>query len=424
MRCSKFVRGLFATPAVKARRNNLRKQPELQPLEGRFLLTAIQPAAFGPAAIVESFEALQPGPNIDQPWASTGNAALVPGTETAYTFASGVTLTQPIPNNSDSAVVLDFAYSNLDATWGLSDETGDIDSPSQVPFGTAYLGWNMPSEGGSVEFTFPTDMSRVGAYAIAAYDATHSLDGLVTMSAYDANGTLLETVAVGPAHSSDWGTSFLGIENAAGIRKVTFNGDYMVLDGLTFERPGVPPTAVAGGPYTVVAGQTVTLDGSASTDDSTAPLDYAWDLNSNGVFGEIGEIGVAPTFSAAGLTAGVYTVSLRVTDADGLTSTATATINVLTAAQFTEETIGTASQTINDLGTSGTLTASEAVSMQSKLDVASAALQRNNTTAAGNQITAVINQIRAILNRKRASQETRMALVSLESELETAVSLL
>jgi parallel beta-helix repeat protein len=108
---------------------------------------------------------------------------------------------------------------------------------------------------------------------------------------------------------------------------------------LAYQAPAnSPPTAVAGGPYLVVRGGTVQLDASGSSDpnQSTASLSYAWDLDGDGVYGETGaaaargdETGMKPVFSAEGLdNAGTFTVSLRVTDAGGLTATSTATVAV------------------------------------------------------------------------------------------------
>ncbi len=71
-----------------------------------------------------------------------------------------------------------------------------------------------------------------------------------------------------------------------------------------------PPTANAGGPYSVAEGGTVALDGTASSDpnQSATTVTYAWDLDGDGVFGETGaaagrgnETGSLPTFSAAGI---------------------------------------------------------------------------------------------------------------------------
>src|SRR5262249_25807939 len=93
-----------------------------------------------------------------------------------------------------------------------------------------------------------------------------------------------------------------------------------------------PPTANAGGPYTVGEGGTVQLDGSQSSDPSQPAntLTYQWDLNGNGIFGETGEVGINPTFSAAGLDGpGTFGVSLRVTNNAGLSSTATANVTIV-----------------------------------------------------------------------------------------------
>lgn len=98
------------------------------------------------------------------------------------------------------------------------------------------------------------------------------------------------------------------------------------------------PQANAGGPYQVVAGQTVQLNASGTTDAAQSPatLTYKWDLNGNGVFGETGsaatngsEVGITPTFVAAGLAAGTtQTVYLQVTDANGVVSTDQAAVAV------------------------------------------------------------------------------------------------
>jgi uncharacterized delta-60 repeat protein len=105
-----------------------------------------------------------------------------------------------------------------------------------------------------------------------------------------------------------------------------------------FEPGGTPPTADAGGPYAVDEQSSAQLDASGSTDpDQPAnTLTYSWDLDGDGIFGETGaiatrgdEVGIAPTFSAAGIDGpALITVSLRVTDNDGMTSSDTATITV------------------------------------------------------------------------------------------------
>jgi hypothetical protein len=98
-----------------------------------------------------------------------------------------------------------------------------------------------------------------------------------------------------------------------------------------------PPTARAGGPYAVRAGTSITLDGSGSDpEQSSGTLVYEWDLDDDGVFGEIGDVaergaetGTQPVFRAVGLVGPTtYPISLRVTDQGGLTNTATVNVRI------------------------------------------------------------------------------------------------
>ena len=112
-------------------------------------------------------------------------------------------------------------------------------------------------------------------------------------------------------------------------------GAAFVYHGIQANRP---PVAEANGPYTVSEGGSVTLDGTGSHDpDPGDTLTYAWDLDGDGAYGETGpaaargdEVGVQPTFSAAGLDGpGSAAVSLRVTDQVGLSGSDAATVDVI-----------------------------------------------------------------------------------------------
>ena len=87
--------------------------------------------------------------------------------------------------------------------------------------------------------------------------------------------------------------------------------------------PNAPPTANAGGPYTADEGQTVALSATGSDPDGTA-VTFAWDLNNDNVFETPGQ---TATFSAVDGTFD-YTVNVQVTDATGLSSIASAIVNV------------------------------------------------------------------------------------------------
>lgn len=74
-------------------------------------------------------------------------------------------------------------------------------------------------------------------------------------------------------------------------------------------------TAVAGGPYTITEGQSLTLNASGSTNPGGGPLAYTWDVDGDGVFGDA--IGVNPTvdwplLNRLGLTDGPSSANVRV----------------------------------------------------------------------------------------------------------------
>jgi predicted extracellular nuclease len=86
------------------------------------------------------------------------------------------------------------------------------------------------------------------------------------------------------------------------------------------------PTADAGGPYTVVEGQTVTVSATGSDPESGA-LTYAWDLDNNGSFETAGQ--TATYTAAAGSAPASPTIRVRVTDPLGLTAIDSATVNII-----------------------------------------------------------------------------------------------
>lgn len=98
------------------------------------------------------------------------------------------------------------------------------------------------------------------------------------------------------------------------------------------EVPNDPPVADAGGPYTIDEGDSLTLDGSGSSDPDGDALSYEWDLDNDGIFGDA--TGVSPTLTWAQLTGfgiaddGSYPIKLRVDDGNGEQNTDTSTITV------------------------------------------------------------------------------------------------
>jgi hypothetical protein len=90
---------------------------------------------------------------------------------------------------------------------------------------------------------------------------------------------------------------------------------------VTVRNTNTPPTAEAGPDQNIHAGQVVHLDGSGSSDDNTATLTYAWTLTGkpDGSSAALtAATTVAPSFTAD--LPGTYTVSLIVTDSEGVAS--------------------------------------------------------------------------------------------------------
>ena len=203
----------------------------------------ITPAAFGPNAAVETFEQVTPGSNV-----GTAAVYLLPGVSGPYTFASGITMTSPIPNNNapgnpDGPHVYVVNYATpYNGTWGFGG-SAVISAASQLPFGTAFLA----NDFGGVTFTFPSPVTDVGAYVNA--------QALVRMQAFDAAGNLLDTqfasgVPIEP--KNQWPNNFLGIGGVGGISRVNFYGSDEVLNHLLFQ-PAVPEPAIATATLLVLA---------------------------------------------------------------------------------------------------------------------------------------------------------------------------
>jgi hypothetical protein len=189
----------------------------------------ITPGDFDPGAIpTESFEGLSPGRNI-----ILDGAFFTPSIIEPFTLDSGVQLTKPFPNTNIQAPVIIGDFERGKATFGFKSN-GSIESKTDVPFGSAYL-----LAFGPIEFTFMSDMLRVGAYVTGDSDT-------ITLSAFDASNNLLESASISSVLVNDWGSNFLGIQNTTGIRKIEFSGNYVALDGLTFEVVPVPGAILLG----------------------------------------------------------------------------------------------------------------------------------------------------------------------------------
>src|SRR5262249_2284938 len=95
-----------------------------------------------------------------------------------------------------------------------------------------------------------------------------------------------------------------------------------------------PPSADAGGPYTITEGDGVFLDGSQSNDpdDVADLLSYSWDLNNDGTPDATGKTPFVSWSTLHGLGIndnGTYSISLKVSDGSGASTTDTTNLVVL-----------------------------------------------------------------------------------------------
>ncbi len=196
----------------------------------------ITPAAFTGAQVVENFEGIAVGPNVA---ASVFANIVLPGSVSAYTFTSGVSVTGPNPGLfANGAFLHDAAQAGAVNTWGAN---GTVSNGAQVPdpwglVSSTYLGAFDSLAVGSamIDLYFATDMHRVGAWVAGAAGTT------ITIETYDATNALLETLTIAAPSVANWGTSFLGLERSEGIRRVVFRGADFGLDGFTFEATPLP----------------------------------------------------------------------------------------------------------------------------------------------------------------------------------------
>jgi uncharacterized delta-60 repeat protein len=200
-----------------------------------------------------------------------------------------------------------------------------------------------------------TNGASGGDFAIARFNSDGSLD-----DGGPSDSTAIDSFGIGGKITTDFASGFdtaAGIAQqpdgkivAAGPITVTGQNDVGLARYENGPSPNSSPSADAGGPYSVVEGNSVVLDASNTTDpDQTAnTLLYEWDLDGDGIFGESdeaasrgNETGINPTFDAARVDGpSSVTVSLRVTDNGGLSSLDTATINVSPQPPFTVITHG------------------------------------------------------------------------------------
>jgi|GEM_PF-4661184 len=165
----------------------------------------------------------------------------------------------------------------------------------------------------------PYAMNEGGSVTLSA-SGSSDIDGTITSYAWDFDGDGQYDDASGA--SVNFATTQSG-SPVIGLR-VTDNRGATATTTTTVAVNNVAPTASAGVDQSASKGTVVSLSAASSSDPGNDIVSYAWDLNGNGQYTDAS--GVNATFSSA--VAGVFTVSVKVTDADGAVSFDSATITV------------------------------------------------------------------------------------------------
>jgi hypothetical protein len=165
------------------------------------------------------------------------------------------------------------------------------------------------------------------------------------------------------------------------------------------------PIADAGPDQTVIAGQTVTLDGSASSDPDGDDLTYAWTLNGPGYTDEP-LTGVGPMFCAAD--PGSFTASLVVNDGTVDSEPDEVTVTAITATAALDALLAD----VEALRVAGVLNNGQARGLSNNLISAQRHLARGNTNGALGTLAGFRDQALSLWqNDGVLTEEQAMALV-------------
>lgn len=227
----------------------------------------------------------------------------------------------------DGTLPLDFQLSGSPASGGTqrpisSSLTEDLDLPVAILTLKVTGASGAPVAGATVEQIVQGAAFGLGGWkvdnGVYRVSGTSDADGVVRLPMFP-RGNAVELGVKAP-EGSGLEDGVLQLESLAGDASET----------LSLTSANTAPTAVAGGPYHVDEGGSVTLDGSASSDPDGDALTYAWTFGDGSVVeGQTAEVSFADG-------AATVEVVLTVTDPAGASSSAPTTIEVANVAPSVE----------------------------------------------------------------------------------------
>jgi len=244
--------------------------------------------------------------------------------------------------------------------------------------GTFQTAVNYGTGGGSPQSVTVGDFNGDGKGDLAAANFNGN-----NVSVLLGNGDGTFQAAVNYSAGSGSVSVAVGDFNGDGIADLAVANWYGGVSILLGVAPNQQPVANAGPNQTIILGETAHFDGSASSDADGTISSFVWNFGDSGV---ATGANVSHTYAAAG----PFTVTLTVTDNQGATGSAQATVTVQTSTQ--------AIQTVTQLVQSFNLQQGITNSLDAKLANVQAALDAANAGArqdAINKLQAFISAVQA-----------------------------
>lgn len=210
---------------------------------------------------------------------------------------------------------------------GLMAAVGRLDWRSNVPRAIILMGDAPPKDpepDTGYTLTQVTAAARAGRIGVGAAAHTASL-AAATQLALTPDSIRIYPILIGADPAARQSFQALADQSGGSLFSASAASNVVAAILQAVDEITLAPVADAGGPYSGVAGQAITLDGSGSRDSDGAIVEYTWDVNGDG----------APDVRSARPTAAyTYTqmysgsVTLQVTDNDGRTGVAQASIAI------------------------------------------------------------------------------------------------
>ena len=181
-------------------------------------------------------------------------------------------------------------------------------------------------------------------------------------------------------------------EYVAGLVVTDADGLASDMDTILISSSNTAPVADAGSAQGVIVGQLVTLDGSASHDADSDPLEFSWTLAAP--VGSLAALAGATSAIATFMPdePGTYVATLTVSDPFGGVSSTTATVSVITGQDFAANAILNALRTLHGLRLDQVTTRGNRTAMQNFLVQALAAIEAGDLAQARSKVAAAIER--------------------------------